>query len=129
MTAGPVPGGDPADDEVWLDDDAGRLVRPYTVTAGRTRPSVELSLLSLVVAADRPPPTADPEYARALDLCRRPTSVAEVAAHLQLPVVVTKVVLSDLLDRRAMTTQATYIAADPTDRALLEKLLDGLQRA
>ncbi|WP_242883736.1 DUF742 domain-containing protein [Actinomadura litoris] len=128
MTPGMPPGGDPADDEVWLDDAAGRLVRPYTVTAGRTRPSVELGLLSLVVAAERPPPGVDPEYARALDLCRTPTSVAEVAAQLRLPVVVTKVVLSDLLDRRAMTTQATHIAADPTDRALLEKLLDGLQR-
>jgi hypothetical protein len=44
-------------------------------------------------------------------------------------VTVTKVVLADLLDCRAMTTRARRTAADPTDRALLEKLLDGLQRA
>ncbi|MGP4029442.1 DUF742 domain-containing protein [Actinomadura sp. 3N407] len=121
MTAG--------DDDVWLDEDAGLLVRPYAVTAGRTRPTVDLDLLSLVMAADRPSPAMDPEHAKALELCRTPTSVAEVAAHLRLPVVVTKVVLSDLVDRRAMTKQAARTAADPTDRALLEKLLDGLQQA
>jgi hypothetical protein len=43
-------------------------------------------------------------------------------------VVVAKVVISDLVDCDAMTTRAPRTAADPTDRELLEKLLDGLQR-
>jgi hypothetical protein len=115
-------------DEVWLDDDAGLLVRPYTVTAGRTRPTVDLDLLSLVVAVGRHPPALDLEHAKALELCRTPTSVAEVAAHLRLPVVVAKVLISDLVDGRAMAAHAPRTAADFTDRALLEKLLDGLQR-
>ncbi|TDD34055.1 DUF742 domain-containing protein [Actinomadura sp. KC06] len=121
MTAG--------DEEVWVDDNAGPLVRPYTVTDGRTRPTVELDLLSLVVADGVLPPALDPEHAEALELCRTPTSVAEVAAHLRLPVAVTKILLADLMDHRAMIRQAAHTAADPTDRALLEKLLDGLQRA
>ncbi|MVZ99670.1 DUF742 domain-containing protein [Actinomadura sp. LD22] len=121
MTAG--------DEEVWVDAAAGPLVRPYTVTAGRTRPTVRLDLLSLVVATGRRPREMAPEHAEALACCRAPTSVAEVAAHLRLPVTITKVLLADLLDCRAMTTQARHTAADPTDRALLEKLLDGLQRA
>jgi hypothetical protein len=116
------------DDEVWLDDAAGPLVRPYTVNAGRTQPTVELDLLSLVVATGHSPPVMDPEHAKALSLCRAPTSVAEVAAHLRLPVVVTKVLLADLVDIQAMTTRAPRTAADRTDRVLLEKLLDGLQR-
>ncbi|OEV13042.1 multi-component regulatory system-3, partial [Streptomyces nanshensis] len=44
MTAPPgaagSPGSGPASgsgDEPWLDDEAGRLVRPYTVSEGRTR--------------------------------------------------------------------------------------------
>lgn len=116
------------DDEVWFDDAAGPLVRPYTVNAGRTRPTVELDLLSLVVATGHPPPSMDPEHVRALELCRRPTSIAEVAAHLRLPIAVTKVLIADLVDCRAMTTRAPRPASDPTDRVLLEKLLDGLQR-
>lgn len=120
MTAG--------DDEVWVDDDAGPLVRPYTLNAGRTRPTVELDLLSLMMATGRPASPVDPEHAEALDLCRTPTSVAEVAAHLRLPVVVTKVLLSDLVECEAMIARAPRPASDPTDRDLLEKLLDGLQR-
>ncbi|REE97013.1 DUF742 domain-containing protein [Thermomonospora umbrina] len=116
------------DDELWFDDEAGPLVRPYTVTSGRTRPTVDLDLLSLVVATGLPPPVMDPEHARALELCGAPTSVAEVAAHLRLPVAVTKIILADLVDGRAMTTRVPQLAADPTDRELLEKLLDGLQR-
>ncbi len=116
------------DDEVWLDDAAGPLVRPYMVNAGRTRPTVELDILSLMVATGHPAPSPDPEHARALELCRKPTSVAEVAAHLRLPVAVTKVLLADLVDCQAMATRPPRPASDTTDRVLLEKLLDGLQR-
>lgn len=116
------------DEEMWLDDDAGPLVRPYTVTGGRTLPTVDLSLLSLVVATGRAEGPLDPEHAHALGLCQAPISVAEVAAHLGLPVVVTKILLSDLVDCDAVTIGTTRAADDPTDISLLEKLLDGLQR-
>ena len=39
-----------ADDEHWLDEAAGRLVRPYTVSNGRTQPSTRMELLSMVMA-------------------------------------------------------------------------------
>lgn len=116
------------DDEVWLDEQAGRLVRPYTVSSGRTEPTVQLDLLSLVMATGQQPPIMDPEHVQALGLCDKPTSVAEISAHLRLPVMVTKVILSDLVDCAAMTTRAAKPASDPKDRVLLEKLLDGLQR-
>jgi uncharacterized protein DUF742 len=116
------------DDEVWLDDDAGPLVRPYTVSSGRTQPTVALDLLSLVVAAGTSPPGMDPEHHKALELCRAPISVAEVAAHMRLPIAVTKVLLADLVECEAMATRAPRPASGATDRVLLEKLLDGLQR-
>ena len=43
-------------DEPWLDDDAGRLVRPYTVSNGRTQPSTRMELLSMVMATAGPLP-------------------------------------------------------------------------
>src|SRR3954449_4810581 len=94
------------DDEVWLDADAGPLVRPYTVSAGRPRPTVELDLLSLVIATGRAARGMDLEHTKVLSLCKTPTSVAEVAAHMRLPVVVTKVLLADLVDCNAMDTRA-----------------------
>ena len=69
-----------------------------------------------------------PDHAMALGLCGGPTSVAEIAAHLRLPAVVTKVLLSDLVDCGAVTARAPRRHSDPTDRALLEAVLDGLRR-
>ena len=72
-----------AGDGPWLDDAAGRLVRPFTVSNGRTRPSIALDLLSHVRATGVTPiGYLGPEHAQALDLCRSTVSVAEVAAQL-----------------------------------------------
>lgn len=116
-------------DGPWLDDAAGRLVRPFTVSGGRTRPTVALDLMSQVRATGTSPlGYLGPEHVQALDLCRAPVPVAEVAAHLKLPVAVTKVLLSDLLDCGALTTKPPEFHHNPTDRALLEAVLDGLRR-
>jgi hypothetical protein len=112
-----------------LDDAAGRLVRPYTVSGGRTRPTAALDLLSMVMATGTAPqPHLGPEHTLALGLCHGPTSVAEISAHLRLPAVVTKVLLSDLLDCGAVTARAPRSHDTPTDRSLLEAVLDGLRR-
>ncbi|MEV6196963.1 DUF742 domain-containing protein [Streptomyces sp. NPDC051920] len=118
-----------AGDGPWLDDAAGRLVRPYTVSNGRTRPSTALDLLSQVMATGATPlGHLGPEHAQALERCRAPVSVAEVAAHLKLPAAVTKVLLSDLVDCGALTTKPPQFHHNPTDRSLLEAVLDGLRR-
>ncbi|MEU6810187.1 DUF742 domain-containing protein [Streptomyces sp. NPDC046831] len=118
-----------AGDGPWLDDAAGRLVRPFTVSNGRTRPSVALDLMSQVMSTGAAPlGYLGPEHTQALDLARAPVPVAEVAAHLRLPAVVTKVLLSDLVDCGALTTKSPAYPHHPTDRALLEAVLDGLRR-
>ncbi|MFI8193560.1 DUF742 domain-containing protein [Streptomyces sp. NPDC085946] len=118
-----------AGDGPWLDDAAGRLVRPFTVSNGRTRPTVELDLMSQVMATGATPlGYLGPEHTQALELCRAPLAVAEVAAHLKLPVAVTKVLLADLVDCGALTTKPPVFHHNPTDRALLEAVLDGLRR-
>ncbi|MCL7425916.1 DUF742 domain-containing protein [Streptomyces sp. NPDC057806] len=118
-----------AGDGPWLDDAAGRLVRPFTVSNGRTRPTVALDLISQVMATGATPlGYPGPEQTEALDLCRAPVSVAEVAAHLKLPAAVTKVLLADLVDCGALTTKPPEFHHNPTDRALLEAVLDGLRR-
>ena len=118
-----------AGDGPWLDDAAGRLVRPYTVSNGRTRPTTAFDLLSQVMATGTTPRGyLGPEHAQALELCRAPVSVAEVAAHLTLPAAVTKVLLSDLVDCGALTERPPDFHHNPTDRSLLEAVLDGLRR-
>ncbi|WP_100447939.1 DUF742 domain-containing protein [Glycomyces xiaoerkulensis] len=117
------------EDHPLLDEDAGPLVRPYTVSKGRTAPSADLDLLSLVCATGQLRPSQlEAEHAEALLLCREPISVAEVSAHLRLPAMVIKVLLADLVDVGALTAHAPDSAVDPTDRTVLEALLNGLQR-
>ncbi|TDC52523.1 DUF742 domain-containing protein [Actinomadura sp. KC345] len=117
------------DDDVWMDGDAGPLIRPYTVNGGRTHPVVDLDLLSLVLTVGQADAnTADREHVQVLELCRQPISVAEVAAHMRLPVTVTKVLLADLVECGAMTTRVSSSPSSATNILLLEQLLDGLQR-
>jgi hypothetical protein len=117
-------------DDVWLDGDSGRLVRPYAVTNGRTSASVQLDLLSMVVATGGPHSTLEPDHLQALGLCLQPASVAEIAARLRLPAAVTKVLLADPVDCGAVRTAPPQSEAGSltSNRVLLERLLDGLQR-
>ncbi|WP_223840324.1 MULTISPECIES: DUF742 domain-containing protein [Saccharopolyspora] len=113
-------------DKPWLDNEAGPLLRPYSLTNGRTKPSATLTLQSMVRSTGRvTPERIEPMHAKMLELCRFATSVAEVSAHLHQPAVVTKVLLSDLIDWGAVTTR---LPDDMPDRAQLEALLHGLQQ-
>lgn len=118
-----------AEDEHWVDDAAGRLVRPYTVSNGRTQPSTRMELLSMVMATGRPPNAhLEPDHVQALGLCGSPTTVAEIAARLRLPAVVTKILLSDLVDCGAIDTRSPGPMAETTNPAVLETILNALQR-
>ena len=116
-------------DDGWLDGDSGRLIRPYAVTNGRTSASLKLDLLSMVVATGTGAyNTLEPDHMQALGLCLRPASVAEIAARLRLPAAITKVLLADLVECGAVRTATPQPASDTSNRVLLERLLDGLQR-
>ncbi|MFD2417130.1 DUF742 domain-containing protein [Amycolatopsis pigmentata] len=119
---------EPHDDE--FDFGTELWERPYTVTGGRTHPTAPLDLMSLVLATGRgkiSPARLGREHAQALQLCQAPLSVAEVAAHLRQPVMVTKVVLSDLIESGAVTAKDPH-ALDTSDPVRLKALLDGLRR-
>ncbi|MBY8856430.1 DUF742 domain-containing protein [Nocardia sp. CA2R105] len=103
------------------------LVRSYVRTGGRLRPSRELDLVTLVVAAQDPAPGASPDALRVLGVCnrRRVLSLAEIAAYLDLPPSVVKILASDLLDSGHLATPAP--AKSVPELALLEEVLNGLR--
>lgn len=103
----------------------------YLLTGGETRPTRDLRVETLLLARDPGPPVRPriPEAERALALCRgQPSSVAEIAALLSLPVQITKVLLARLMDTDALAV------TEPKDRTpdehftLLEAVRDGLLR-
>ncbi|MBG0825681.1 DUF742 domain-containing protein [Planomonospora sp. ID91781] len=109
------------------------LVRPYVVTGGRAHPRIPFDLVTLVVTvadapASRGDPAIGPEKRRMLALCRGGAlSVAEIAAHLALPVSITKVLLGDLVDAGLVATRPPASTAQGPDIQLLQEVLDGLR--
>ncbi|MDQ1049441.1 hypothetical protein QFZ76_007677 [Streptomyces sp. V4I2] len=124
----------PPASEVSGSDAAGRLVRPFALTGGRTRPSrADFTLITTVTAVDPPPeraPRPQPEQARILRRCARPLAVAELAARLDLPVSVVVIMLCDLLEAGLITARPPHpVARTPElDLDLLQKVRDGLGR-
>lgn len=113
----------------WVSDPTAAL-RPYAMVGGRTRPSHEMDLTYLVKArTGAAGHAAAPEYAQVLALCRtEPRSVAEIAATIRQPVQVTKILISDLLDRRAVIPAMPTRMADPRDIRVLEAVIAGLRK-
>jgi hypothetical protein len=105
------------------------LVRPHVVTGGRAHPTRNIFDLVTLVSATRTRATGlSPEKRRVMELCQGGAlSVAEVAAHLALPVSVTKVLLSDLVDSGHVVTRASPAERDQTEDQLLREVLNGLR--
>lgn len=119
-------------EDSWIDDEAGPLVRPYTVTRGRTMSSgLELDMLTAVATA-RPGPRlrrTDPECAAIVRLCATPQSVAEVSAALRLPLAVTKILVGDLIADGNLIYQApVHVEDTPGKLNILQAVLDGIRR-
>jgi predicted transcriptional regulator len=105
--------------------------RLYTLTGGRSRADHhKLDLVTLIVRKAEPTRGMQSEHVRILQMCRSPTAVVEVAAELGLPVSLTKVLLSDLLDAGQITARSPSSARLGTtlpDAAFLKKVLVGLE--
>ncbi|AGI88714.1 DUF742 domain-containing protein [Streptomyces sp. CHA1] len=107
------------------------FVRSYVITGGRTLPAGDqLALQTLVtIAPERTLPLgASPEVKAIWELLGGGyLSVAEVAAHVALPVGVARLLLTDLLDQGHLLRRAEPPRAQNVERDTLEKVLNGLQ--
>jgi uncharacterized protein DUF742 len=108
------------------------LARPYALTDGRTRPTIELAIEALVQTTMNDW-TGRHEETSALyavaNLCTQPRSVAEIAALLALPIGVARVLVGDLVDEGLVSVHAT-LGGDATwdeRRDLIERVLGGLR--
>lgn len=109
-----------------------RVVRPYTLTRGRTRPGrADLPLEALVSAVSTAgDPSATFERRRIVELTTNEMlSVAELSAHLTLPLGVVRVLVGDLADDGLVlvhsgTPQSQAPAA--AQLKVLESVLNGI---
>ncbi|MEV6925647.1 DUF742 domain-containing protein [Dactylosporangium sp. NPDC051485] len=119
-------------DEVWVDADAGPVVRPYAMTRGRTQPtSGNFDLITIVMTVRAMSPVdvgLGPEHEAIVQLCQQPTSVAELSANLNLPVGTVRVLLGDLLSRVLIVASNPDPVTNPPGDDLFEAVINGIRR-
>lgn len=107
-------------------------VRPYVITGGRIPACRSLlaveSLVSAVPAAAPDPDAVNQEQRRILTLCRSLLSVAEISAHLRLPISVVSVLVGDLRELGAVQVLPPAPRSKTLPDALLEEVLVGLRQ-
>jgi Protein of unknown function (DUF742) len=114
----------------------GRIVRPYTMTGGRSGvglPNIALeALVAVTPAGMRMRGRFRWEAAEIVAQSRREIAIVELAANLEVPVGVVRVLAADLRDQGAITIteppSETVSASGDSDYAeLLHKVLDGIR--
>jgi hypothetical protein len=115
------------------DDDAeenAASVRAYAWTGGRTRPTVQLeieTLISTTPQAEELMHTMRAEHQSVAQLCRSSKSVAEIGALLSLPLGVVRVLLDDMAALELVTVHGSQNALDgQPDMDILRRVLRGL---
>lgn len=119
----------------WYDAEAGPVVRPYAMTRGRTSSASRhrLDLIALVVpepAAEDPgrDQTLAPEHVTIVELCSdAPQSIAELAAELDLPVGVVRVLVGDLVEDELVHVTRPVPPAELPDVNILREVINGLR--
>jgi hypothetical protein len=108
------------------------LVRPYTLTAGRTDTSVDLPVeapvqtLQAALAHEWPP---NDVRGKIIQLCIKSPSVAEISARLDLPLGVARVLVGDLVLSGYLRVHRTLTEHSTRDerRELIGRTLRGLK--
>ncbi|MBF6330581.1 DUF742 domain-containing protein [Nocardia transvalensis] len=107
-------------------------VRPYALTAGRTEPAIDLPLEAVIETLPYANQFDWPIGDIRTDILRLGAarlSVAEIAAHLQRPLGMVRVVIGDLVVARTMRVHTTLSENATFDerRDLMERTLRGLR--
>jgi Protein of unknown function (DUF742) len=121
----------PSNDERWLDAEAGPVVRPYALTQGRTRHAGEsFDLVATVLATHvlfADPSSLAPEHISVLQLARAPTTVADIASDVDLPLGVVRIILADLRELGLVAISTPAAMAERIDQHTLREVLNGLR--
>jgi len=111
----------------WLDEDAGPVVRPYTITGGRVDPAGFDLIAHVVATVEDPAEGQTPEQRAILAAAVRPCAVVEVAAIVDLPLGVVRVLLADLHAEGMIERYDPPSTPDGPTEQLLQAVIHGLR--
>ena len=107
-------------------------VRPYALTGGRVRSSTELALETIVRLSRAIEIDADSMTSERREICTlsaESMSIAELSAHLGIPLGVVRVIVGDMVTEGILDCHrsAAEGSGGGPDLRLLERVLDGIQ--
>jgi len=109
-------------------DETGRLIRPYAITGGRTGAESDIGLEAQIQASTRVDEVAGSyrwEAARLIELVQTPMALIEIAARLEIPIGVARVLVADLVADGAVMVHVPQTTQSFS--SLLERVLDGVR--
>ena len=109
-------------------DETGRLIRPYAITGGRTGAETDIGLETQIQASRRGSQHLGAyrwEAAKVVELVQAPMALIEIAARLEIPIGVARVLVADLVDDGAVVLHVPEKTQNYS--SLLERVLDGVR--
>jgi hypothetical protein len=108
------------------EDTEATLVRPYVITGGRTRATTsDLAVETVVTTAGRTDATGlGFERGKIALLCVEPLSIAEISSQLDVPLGVSRVLVTDMVSEGLLDSHAR---PDGYDVELIEALIEGIR--
>lgn len=118
------------EDDIVFEDDASRTLRPYLLTGGRTHADIDdIAFETLVEKAG----SVDKrrlrfESAQVIAMCDEPISVAEISAHLSIPLGTAMVLIGDLIADGNLIAHRTINAASDAGVSLVTRIIAGVKQ-
>jgi hypothetical protein len=109
-------------------DLTGRLIRPYAMTGGRTTADTDISLEAQIQASTRASHHLGAyrwEAAKVVELVQSPMALIEIAARLDIPIGVARVLVADIVADGAVVLHVPE--KTQSFASLLERVLDGVR--
>ncbi|MEM7096517.1 MAG: DUF742 domain-containing protein [Actinomycetota bacterium] len=116
-------------EDIVFEDDRSRALRPFLVTGGRTTTDTDLEYETLVEAtgaAVREPLRF--ESAQVVARCTEPLSVAEISAHLSIPLGSALVLVGDLVEAGHLLSHHTHNAESDAGFSLVTRIIAGVKQ-
>jgi len=119
------------EDDIVFEDEEAKALRPYLLTRGRTRSAVDGLAFETLVEKDAGQADAAQlrfENAKLLEMCDAPISVAELSAHLSIPLGSTMVMIGDLVASGHLLSHRTINAASDAGVSLVKRIIAGVKQ-
>lgn len=118
------------EDDIVFEDEESQTLRPFLLTGGRTHANVDgiafETLVEKTSNVDKSPLRF--ESAKVIAMCDEPISVAEISAHLSIPLGTAMVLIGDLVADGNLIAHRTINAATDAGVSLVTRIIAGVKQ-